>query len=409
VSQATRSDPTSPAAQPSALAAFVKKAWMHPQQLWLRKAFFQVHLWAGLLLALYVIAIGVSGSILVFKDELMPRPRIAHIAFDANACTPQRLIAAMDAASQPHPELAVSLALCPTEANPFYAVTLHPRIAGPVPRSLTIYVHPGTMQPAGQLDQNATWLGTVERFHLDLLLKHNGRKWNGAAAAVLLLLVVTGLVLWWPGTRNWRRAFKVDLRRTWKRINWDLHSAIGIWTIFFTFAWAVTGIYFAWEAPFEAVIHRISPIKTAIYPEAELDRIAHRPVATTASSLDLASVLAEAQAQSPSAHLEGLFFGSGANAILTIYIARAHLGDYTNTDFLYFDQQTGRLLLTWHRGENQTLGDWLLWLLVPLHFGTSWGLAGKAAWSALGIALPLMAVTGFLMYWNRWLRKRLNW
>ena len=401
---------SAPRANP--LAAFTRKVWKQPQQLWLRRAFFQVHLWAGLLLALYVIAIGVSGSILVFKDELMPRPHLAHAAFDASACTPQRLIAAMNAAAKAHPDLTLSLALCPTEANPFYAITLHPRLEAPVPRSLTVYVHPQMLQPVGQLDQNATWLGTVERFHLDLLLNHKGRQWNAGAAAVMLLLVVTGVVLWWPGVRNWRRAFKVDLGRTWKRINWDLHSAAGIWTVFFTLTWAVTGVYFGWEAPFETVINRISPIRTAAYPEVEIDRFAKRPVSVNPPTLDPLnplSVLDEAQASSTRAALEGIFYGSGPNAILTIYMARGHVGDYTQTDFLYFDQHSGSHFLTWHRGQNQTLGDWLLWLMVPLHFGTSWGLAGKAAWAALGMALPLMAFTGFLMYWNRWLRKRLNW
>jgi uncharacterized iron-regulated membrane protein len=402
------SSATGAATRRAALTAFAMKAWKQPQQLWLRKAFFQVHLWAGLLLALYVIAIGISGSILVFKDELMPRPHVASPPFDASACTPQRLLSAMDTASKAHPDLLVNLASCPTEANPFYAVTLHPIIAGPAPRSLTTYIQSQTDTIIGELDQSATWIGFVERFHIDLLLKHNGRQWNGVAAAVLLVLAVTGVPLWWPGIRNWRRAFKVDLHRTWKRINWDLHSAIGIWTVFFTLAWAVTGIYFAWEAPFEALINRISQVKTAAYPEADLDRIAKRSVSLAPSTLSLPNVLNDAQTRSPNAQLEGLFFGSGPNAVLTIYMANAHLGDYTKTDFLYFDQQTGQHLYTWHRGQNETLGDWLLWLIVPLHFGTSWGLGGKIAWFLLGLALPIMALTGFLMYWNRWLRKQMK-
>jgi hypothetical protein len=41
-------------------------------------------------------------------------------------------------------------------------------------------------------------------------------------------------------------------------------------------------------------------------------------------------------------------------------MARAHLGEYTNIDFLYFDQRTGQHVSTWHRGQNETLGDWLL-------------------------------------------------
>jgi uncharacterized iron-regulated membrane protein len=399
----------SSAAQTSALAAFVKKAWKHPQQLWLRKAFFQVHLWAGLALALYVIAIGISGSILVFKDELMPRPKTSHLAFDPKTCTPQRLLEAANAASSAHPQLALSLASCPIEANPFYAITLDPqsRIPGP-PRSLTVYVHPQTLLPVGQLDQSGSWIGIVERFHIDLLLARNGRQWNGIAAALLLLLVITGVILWWPGVRNWQRAFKVDLRRTWKRISWDVHSAIGVWTVLFTLVWAVTGIYFAWDTPFEAAINRISPVKTAAYPEAEMNRIDRRPISLAPSTMKLSSVLLDAQARSPQAHLEGFYFSLGPNAVLTVYMARARLGDYTRTDFLYFDQQTGIHLLTWHRGQNQTLGDWMLWLLVPLHFGTSWGITFKVLWCLLGVGLPVMAVTGFLMYWNRWLCKALR-
>jgi uncharacterized iron-regulated membrane protein len=41
-----------------------------PQQVPLRRLNFQVHLWIGIILTLYMIAIGVTGSILVFRPEL---------------------------------------------------------------------------------------------------------------------------------------------------------------------------------------------------------------------------------------------------------------------------------------------------------------------------------------------------
>src|SRR4051794_13504421 len=41
-----------------------------PQQLWLRRAIFQVHLWSGIGVGLYVLLISVTGSILVFRNEL---------------------------------------------------------------------------------------------------------------------------------------------------------------------------------------------------------------------------------------------------------------------------------------------------------------------------------------------------
>src|SRR5450631_1683273 len=45
--------------------------WMRrPQNVWLRKALFQVHLWTGIGVGLYVVAICLSGSALVFRAEL---------------------------------------------------------------------------------------------------------------------------------------------------------------------------------------------------------------------------------------------------------------------------------------------------------------------------------------------------
>ena len=41
-----------------------------PQTLWLRKVVLQVHLWTGIGLGLYVLVISLSGSVLIFRDEL---------------------------------------------------------------------------------------------------------------------------------------------------------------------------------------------------------------------------------------------------------------------------------------------------------------------------------------------------
>ena len=48
--------------------------WLRqPQGLWLRKAIFQVHLWVGIALSLYILVICLSGSVLVYRNELYAR------------------------------------------------------------------------------------------------------------------------------------------------------------------------------------------------------------------------------------------------------------------------------------------------------------------------------------------------
>ena len=75
-------------------------------------------------------------------------------------------------------------------------------------------------------------------------------------------------------------------------------------------------------------------------------------------------------------------------------------------DTVYFNPYSGEYISTWRYGVNQTLGDWIIWSQVPWHFGTYWGLGVKLVWAAAGLAIPLLAVTGLLMYWNRWLRRK---
>lgn len=391
--------------------SFFRRLLKDPQQLWLRRAIFQVHLWAGIMLALYVVVIGISGSILVFKEELLPRPHVHAAKQDLRHCTPEALAAVIALVNRTYPDRQSYLASCPDEADPLFAVTARSRldkVAGAAPQRrtapLTVYLSPLTDRIIGTADQQHSWIQWVDNLHVYLLMGPRGRQWNGAGAAILLVLVLTGIILWWPGMQRWQKALLLHWRSNWKRVVWNLHSVTGFWTLCFTFTWAMTAIYFAWPRPFTAAISHLSPIVTAQYPEAQLSWLA--PAANEPASFDLTTVLRRAQKESPSGALEGCFYGSGPHPIFTVYMARGRMGDYANTDFDYFDQRTGALLYVWRRGQNRTLGDWLIWLAVPLHFGTSWGLPCKILWAALGLALPLLAITGLLMYWNRFLSKR---
>ena len=57
------------------------KWWKRPQNVWLRRALFQVHLWTGIGLGLYVLLMSVTGSALIFRRDLTRslarEPRVA--------------------------------------------------------------------------------------------------------------------------------------------------------------------------------------------------------------------------------------------------------------------------------------------------------------------------------------------
>lgn len=373
---------------------FLRRFFRRPQQLWLRRFNFQIHLWAGIVLAIYFILIGVTGSILVFRSELetlsgtKPWHRIQAPQPYASVAT---TIANLKAS---YPRSRIISITAPLDKDPTFVAVLQGR------RQSKVACDPSTGAVLGELPPGAEWLRVTLELHERLLIRPNGRMVNAVGGAFLLVLSLTGLVVWWPGIRNWKRALLVDFRRGWRRINFDLHSAAGFWTLFIACFWGISGIYFAWPALSVRLIDRLSPVINAKPPA-----IIVTPQPGFAE-LNLDQMVERARLLDPGTQWKAIEFPFGRRAPLEIVMRRAGGEGREYEDILYFDPYTGEHLTTWNYGVNKSLGDWLVWSQVPLHFGTSWGLTVKIIWAAAGMAIPLLTLTGILMNWNRVLRRK---
>ena len=340
-----------------------------------------------------MILAGLTGSILVFRAELAQlfRPDPWHVSRATPPYAAVPLVLSNLAAV--YPGLRVLSIVTPTGQIPFFTAILQGR-----GKRISIASHPKTGQVLGPTPKDPVWLTFIQDLHITLLSGRQGRVTNGAAAAVLLVINATGLVLWWPGIKRWKRALVFDARRNWRRLNFDLHRSVGFWTLALSSFWAISGVYFGWPTPVFAWVNRLSPIVNARPPIVPIPPLRER------SEPDLAVMLAQAQALEPDATLSGVNFPYSRRAPFEILMQRGGHPGREYTDTLYFNQAGGAHLLTWRYGVNQSFGDWLIWLQVPLHFGTSWGLVVKIIWCLCGLSLPLLAVTGVLLYWNRILR-----
>ena len=366
----------------------------HPQQLWIRRANFQVHLWAGLILGLYVVIIGVTGSVLVFGAELEKFEFPNHWPQAKPNQSVADLAVVIESLRLSYPQTHIVSVFAPNSTEPVFQATLQSV------RRITVACAPVTGQVLEEIPSKTSKLEWVYDLHENLLARRTGREVNGACAAALLLVAFTGLVNWWPGVRRWRKALVVDFRRRWKRINFDLHSAAGFWTFGLVVVWASSGIYFAWPDKVLAFVTCFSPVINSRPPEVTVDSNAEMV------KLDFHSMIAEAHAIDPGTQWKGLIFPSGRRSPFEVLMSRSPgIGrDYEDT--LYFNPYDGRFISIWRYGVNRSVGDWLIWLQIPLHFGTHWGIAVKCLWATFGLALPVLAVTGLFMYWNRFLSKR---
>ena len=111
---------------------------------------------------------------------------------------------------------------------------------------------------------------------------------NAIGGFLTAALCLTGLVIWWPGIANWRRGLTIRAGVGWKRLTFDLHSAVGFWTFAIMFMWGVTGGYFVFPEPFRAAVNYFTPIAAPRAPQAAgsvapaplgpLTRLPRRPV-----------------------------------------------------------------------------------------------------------------------------------
>ena len=215
---------------------------------------FQVHLWTGLAIGLYVIVLCLTGSALVYRIVLDEAVEAPAPAFEPDRQTLSR----------------AELTEAVRKAYPGYTVT---RVGNRFTRRrpvIEIWVERGgerierlfspytgeDLGPALHWVMRANaWLA---RLHDDLLMGQQGRFVNGIGSALITLMCVTGAILWWPGVRHWRRAMAVKWRASWPRVNFDLHSAIGFWFFLPILMWGVTGVYLAIPEPFAALVDRFS-------------------------------------------------------------------------------------------------------------------------------------------------------
>jgi uncharacterized iron-regulated membrane protein len=363
-----------------------------PQSVYARKALFQVHLWVGVLTGLYVFVVCVTGAALVFRIDM--QRAIYPELFTPSAPGPQAdPVEVMDSVRKAFPADRLSGVDAPTTARPTYLA-----YASNGDRFRTLLLDPVTATLLGELS-DTSFVRTLQDLHFDLLGGRTGRVVNGIGALFLVVMCLTGLVIWWPGRANWRRGLTVDFSRQWKRVNWDLHSAVGVWTVAFVFMWAITGVYFAFPSAFRSAVNRVSTI-TSTRPPQSSPRTGQTAAPTWRALVD------EARRHAPGQFVARVVVPSNERAAFLVMFSPVRptpLGAELTS--VYLDQSTGEVLKQ-AAPASRTAGDVIMAWVAPLHVGNFGGIGISIVWCALGLAPPLLFLTGFIMWWTRVVRPR---
>jgi uncharacterized iron-regulated membrane protein len=363
-----------------------------PQSVWLRRAFFQVHLWVGIAAGVYVLVVSVTGAALVFRID-MQRALFPALFTTSRNAPPADASTMLDTVRATFPDDRISGIDAPTTTRPTY-------LAYVVRENtfLTLLFDPQSGRLLGELP-DASALRLLQQLHFNLLGGRTGRLVNGIGAIAIALMALTGFIIWWPGIATWRRALTVDIRRGRRRITFDLHRAVGIWSGSLLLMWAVTGIAFVWPQPFREMVNTISPITVSRSPTS------HAPFPAT--KRPWRALVEKAQAAVPGQHVARVVTPSSDSAAFLVMFSAVQptpSGSPRLTS-VYLDQYSGEILR--EAGvEGRTLGDVVMAWVAPLHVGNFSGNVIRVAWFVFGLTPALLFVTGFVMWWTRLMARR---
>jgi len=371
-----------------------------------RKWWLTIHLWLGLILGLLLAIYGLTGSILVFHDEIdeLLNPQFLTVVPPNDHQKYKPLAEIFQVSQEAMPEPAKhSFSDYPRNDKAVFKLSYSTPSDG-VTENWEVYVNPYTAKVTGKRLMSSsdssipkTFIGFVFELHYALLVKPEiSSIVVGVSGALLIFSILTGLIVWWPLTGRWLQALTIKRKTGTERFNFDVHKTSGFYTSLIMIPVLFSGVYMVLPQHVVPVLELFSPV-TYRYGFSSTPRPNVEPIS-------MADAVAIAEQRYPRGRPHWIY---GAPGITDTYMVCLNdvdrPGSWLQRVCAVMDRYTGKALdiddpayATATAGEVFTHWQW------PLHSGQAFGMTGRLLVFSTGLACPVLFVTGVI----RWLQKR---
>jgi uncharacterized iron-regulated membrane protein len=356
----------------------------------LRRILHTVHLWIGLLLGVPLVLIGITGSVLVFEDEL----RALSDAPQATAGPVQAPSAILAAAQAMLPDAKPTLIVLPDKPGAMASVRFAVPGRPPGPGGQQVRDDPVSLDAAPPHAANRDWLRQAFNLHAQLFVPgRDGRKLVGWFGVAMVALGMSGLVMWWPRRGRFAAAFTVDRTARGPRLLRQIHGAIGAWCWLVFMTVSVSSVYLAFPQTIGDAVRTVLPGRDLRAPP---PRVA--PVAD-AAPLGIDGALAAARAAIPGT---ARMIAPPQRPDQPYRIALAPPGHRAGTPMViaFVDPWTGRIVET-RDPSDYTAGEALLAWQHAVHAGDWGGWPWRALVFASGLLPAAFVGTGAALWITR--------
>ncbi|MFI0806889.1 PepSY-associated TM helix domain-containing protein [Streptomyces echinatus] len=372
----------------------------------LRPLVLRLHFYAGVFVAPFLLVAAVTGLLYASSfqaEEIVYAHELTVPVGDHKLPISQQVAAARKA----HPEGTVSAVRPSPQPDATTRVLLSGVKGIPADHTRAVFVDPYTGKVRGALEQYGstgalplrTW---IDELHRDLHLGDTGRLYSEFAARWLWVITGGGLVLWF-GRRRARR----KVRDTTGRRSLTLHGTVGVWAAGGLFFLSATGLTWSTYAganigDLREALGQSTPSVTATVSSHEghgamagMDMGSHSGGGRSDVGLD--AILKRARAEGLSDPVEIVPPADHNSA----YVVRQIQRNWPEKqDSIAVDPATGKVTDVLRFSDYPLLAKLTRWGIYA-HTGTLFGLANQIVLAGLALALILLILWGYRMWWQR--------
>ncbi len=273
------------------------------------------------------------------------------------------------------------------------------------PRGTIYFINPYTGAVIDTADNGSPFFLGVFRMHRWLLLDQEiGRPIVGCATLIFVFLIISGLVIWVPRrAKSWKQGLKIKWSGNWKRVNHDLHNALGFYASLLLLVMALTGLTWSFEW-YKTGLNKLLGAPGTARSEKPLTS-SIPPADSVYGILPVSVYVKQADALLP---YEGnLVINLAANDSGTVSLTKTHVGFFAPVagDKIQFDQYSGRPLKV-DVFKNKPFGQRIAGSFRALHVGNVYGMFTKILYFIACLIATSLPVTGTIIWINKLKAKR---
>ncbi len=329
------------------------------------------HAWAGAVLSLIIAVLGLSGALLVFKDDYL-RLTIPE-AREAASLTAQDLGAALERIEATYSDDGLRYVSVAENGFGLHKAVFHDGGGA--------YVD-GNGETVARWAKNGRAEDWLFDLHHHLLAGHTGELVAGAAGIAALVLAATGLIIVWPSLKSF--AWRLWPRSSARRDLVAQHRDLGIIFALPILVLSFTGVAMVYSGPVKSMLYAA----TASGPSPAVER----PEAGE-GDIDWAAALSAAYAAYPDAAPRIASWPAKPGAAVSLRLRQPMEWHQNGRTYVLIDPATSGLM-TMSDAQALSRGDRAFNALYPIHSSGVGGFLYKLASFLTGIALMALGVVG---------------